>query len=304
MSALRDGRAMDHEWHRLMREAMAGERRSDRTGVGTTAVFGVHARWDLREGFPACTTKKLYFGQVRAELAAFLRPCESIDEYNALGCTIWDKNASDPRWKERQRFPGDVGRLYGVQWRRWRSVMFKGRGFMEGEPLFRELDQIALLVQGLRADPHGRRHVVTAWNPGELEQMCLPPCHVMFQCFASDERTFLPDGVEAACLDLHFHMRSLDLFLGMPFDVASYALLLHLIAKSTSRAPRYLVMTAGDAHVYTNHVGLAEVAMGREPRRSPRLILSESSPLFAFLPEDARLHDYDPHPAIPAPMNN
>lgn len=291
---------MDKEWHRLIKEALArGERRQDRTGVGTRALFGARARWDLRDGFPACTTKKLYFGQVRAELAAFLAGAESLQEFNAVGCTIWDANAGDPAWKERQRFQGDVGRIYGAQWRRWRSVMYgKGRDSFGG---YVEVDQLKAMLDGLRADPHGRRHVVTAWNPGELRVMCLPPCHVMFQCFASDlDATALrPRG----SLDLHFHMRSLDLFLGCPFDVASYALMLHLIAKTTGRTARHLLMTAGDCHVYNNHAAQCEAVLSRRPRPLPALVLEDGASPLAFLPEDARLACYDPHPAVPAPMN-
>lgn len=290
---------MDSEWHRLMRRIiMDGEKRQDRTGVGTRAIFGMRAEFDLREGFPACTTKRLGFGQVRAELAAFLIGADSLDDFNRLGCTLWDANASAPAWVSRQRFPRDVGRIYGAQWRSWRYLDER----MPSRSLHpAEMDQMQALVRGLKADPHGRRHLVTAWNPGELDRMCLPPCHIGFQCYASDEGAdeYYPRG----SLDLEFRMRSLDVFIGMPFDVASYALLLCLLAKETGRRPRRLIMTSGDTHLYNNHVGQAEVALSRVSKKAPYLNLAERSSPFAFMPEDAQLMEYESHPAIPAPMN-
>jgi thymidylate synthase len=304
----------------LLRDALQnGEPRRDRTGVGTRALFGAQCRFDLRDGFPAVTTKRLHFRQVAAELSAFIAGAETLAEFNQAGCTLWDANASAPAWKERQRFPGDVGRIYGVQWRRWRSVdpestWDRSRQYERVGML--EVDQLSRLVDGLRADPHGRRHVVTAWNPGELGHMCLPPCHVMFQCFASDETS--PTHPSIGSLDLCFHMRSLDLFLGMPFDVASYALLAHLLARETGRRARHLVMTAGDAHVYNNHRAQVQTVLEREHFPPPELVLAASEPrrvgvlqdleilsggLFGFLPDDARLDGYESHPSVPAPLN-
>lgn len=282
---------MDRQWHKMMLDVLAfGERRFDRTGAGTRALFGMQERFDMRNGFPACTTKKLHFAGIAGELAAFLIAAEDLPTFNKLGCNFWDKNASAPAWKERQRFPGDVGRIYGVQWRRWRSAMVDGNSVG-----MRELDQVKALVSSLQSDPHGRRHLVTAWNPGELEQMCLPPCHVMFQCFASDQG--------GRWLDLQFSMRSLDLFLGMPADVASYALLAHLIGREVDRRPRFLLCSVGDGHIYLNHKDQVEEIMSRTPRPLPQLELSPGARLFGFLPEDASLRDYDPHPALPAPLN-
>lgn len=291
---------MDRQWHEIMRRiASKGEPRNDRTGIGTRALFGVQARFDLRDGFPAVTTKRLAFGQVRAELAAFLRGAETLAEFNALGCTIWDANASAPEWKERQRFPGDVGRIYGVQWRRWRSYRYPNT---EGnDDNCHEVDQIKALLDGLQAQPHGRRHVVTTWNPGELDVMCLPPCHVGFQCFASDDGK--SEAHPRGSLDLEFRMRSLDVFLGMPFDVASYALLLHLLARETGRQARHLLMTSGDTHLYNNHAAQVETVLARKPFFRPALRLGNGARLMAFLPEDAGLSDYVSHPAVPAPMN-
>lgn len=304
---------MDNEWHRIMRAIRdGGERRADRTGVGTLALFGVHARFDMRDGFPACTTKRLAFGQVRAELAAFLHGAETVEEFNALGCSIWDANAASPSWAQRARFAGDAGRVYGAQWRRWRFVEAeKGKA-----PTFRrvedaeaaglryrvgEVDQLRNLIQGLRADPHGRRHVVTTWQPGELGAICLPPCHIGFQCFASDEVT--DEARPRGSLDLEFRMRSLDVFLGMPFDVASYALLLHLLAFELGRAPRWLLMTSGDTHLYLNHLPQVDRVLSRAPYPSPRLLLSVDASPLAFLPGDASLGGYECHAAVPAPMN-
>lgn len=282
---------MDTQWHDAMIDVLAiGERRHDRTGAGTRALFGMLKRFDLRNGFPACTTRRIPFAGIAGELAAFLQGAETLEQFNKMGCNFWDKNASAPSWKERQRFPGDVGRLYGPQWRRWRSVMVDGDSVG-----MRETDQLKLTVKGLQADPHGRRHLVVTWQPGELDQMCLPPCNVMFQFFASDQG--------GRWLDMQFHMRSLDLFLGMPADVASYALLLHLVGHEVGRRPRFLLMSAGDAHIYLNHKEQVEQIMSRTQRALPQLDLSPGARLFGFLPEDASLRDYDPHPALPAPLN-
>jgi thymidylate synthase len=283
-----------------------GERRRERTGVGARSLFGEHFVLDLREGFPACTTKTLFFSSVRAEVAAFIQGAETLEEFHAMGCRVWDRNAE--AWKG-ARFPGDVGRIYGVQWRRWRWCEPKPTGSTpDGFPAFHthELDQLRNLVEGIRRDPHGRRHIVTMWNPGELDAMCLPPCPVMFQCFASDDvQATEPDEtpLQAGSLDMAVHQRSCDLFLGLPFDVAGYALLLSLIAREVGRSPRALHFHIGDAHVYANHFAQAEEACSREPRDAPRLALSDGGGLFGFLPGDAALEGYAPHPAIPAPMN-
>lgn len=287
----------------MMREiAERGEPRSDRTGVGTLALFGMRAEFDLRDGFPAATTKKLYFGQVRAELAAFLAGAESLEEFHRHGCTIWDKNAAD--WKS-PRFPGDVGRGYGVQWRGWRRYEEVGGSLHYSAPL----DQMRALVDGLRKDPHGRRHIVQTWNPGELAEMCLPPCHVLSQAFASDYEKMRGEPLNGAVmvkekwLDLHFHMRSLDVFLGMPFDVASHALVLCLLAREVGRLPRMLIMTSGDTHLYRNHLLQADEARSRRPFPPPALSLTDDAGLLQFQAGDAWLSGYEHHPAIYAPMN-
>jgi thymidylate synthase len=277
-------------WRDMLKTALSiGEERKDRTGVGTLAVFGLAAMFDLREGFPAVTSKPLPFRQIRGELAAFLRGSESVDDFRALGCNYWDSNVA--AWKG-ARYPGDAGRIYGAQWLRWRSWRPNVGGTFV---IARETNQLEELVDGLRKSPHGRRHVVTAWQPGEMDLMCLPPCHIMFQCFASDD--------EGEYLDLQFYMRSVDLMLGAPCDIALYALLLHLIAKEVGRSPRRLLMVAGDAHVYLNHVDQARAVLRREPRALPALHLEEGASLFKFLPSQAGLVGYDPHDALPTPLN-
>lgn len=285
------------QWHGIMRDVLErGEPRADRTGVGTLALFGVGCEFDLREGFPAVTTKRFGFSQMAGELSAFLAGAESLDEFHAHGCTLWDGNAAEsPSWLARARFPGDVGRIYGVQWRRWRS--WKYIESSQGQSaLTSETDQLRMLIEGLRREPHGRRHLVTAWNPGELNEVCLPACHAFFQCFASDK-----DG---AWLDLQFYMRSVDLFLGLPFDIASYALLTHLIGRATGRKPRRLVMHAGDAHIYLNHMEAARLALSRQPLYLSRLELSaDCRGPNDFMPLHARLINYQFHDPIPAKLN-
>jgi thymidylate synthase len=451
------------QWHKILWQVLEhGEKREDRTGVGTLSVFGTNCKFDLREGFPAVTTKKLYFGQVAAELAAFLAGAETLEEFHKFGCTLWDANALDQRWVESgARFDGDLGPIYGSMWRKWpvptvrdqplaklrdgleatfagvangqgsadhplrktwqgmitrcydrtannyhfyggRGVFVcnewlefaafcrdavelpgwndkardfhgyqldkdsRGDGFRyspthcawislsenqaqrysaeytvenkEGEVFsftnasqfcrehnceianftdlwtgrknaktrdgfklinVRELrpnhiDQLAELIKCLREDPFSRRHLVTAWNPGSLSQMALPPCHIFFQCYVSADRQFL---------DLRFDLRSVDLFVGWPFDVASYALLAHLLARDTGLVPRWLSVTMGDAHVYLNHLEQAAEVLSREPMRPPVLRLTGDVGALSFRPDCASLAEYASHPAVRAKMN-
>jgi thymidylate synthase len=286
------------QWHALMREvAMFGEkRRRERTGVGTLARFGMRAEWDLRDGFPAVTTKRLAFAQVAAELACFLRGDQWLSEFNDGGCKLWDGNAMAPAWLAKHRTHDEdvwLGRIYGVQWRGWRSW----REIRPGLSAQKETDQITALMEGLDKDPHGRRHIVTAWNPGELEDMCLPPCPILWQCFASDE------GGER-WIDLQFYQRSVDLFLGFPFDAAQFALLLHLLGRALGRRPRRLVAALGDVHLYLNHFAQVTEALQRPPLKLPSLLLSEecSGPI-GFEAGAASLVGYDSHPAIAARLN-
>jgi thymidylate synthase len=282
---------MDKIWHGLMREAINnGETRADRTGVGTRAVFGRQVQFDLRNGFPAVTTKRLPFRAVVGELSAFLAGCDRLSDFQERGCNFWDGNAKAPSWVARVG-EGSVGRVYGVQWRGWRSAMPAG-------PVVEmvTVDQIASLIEGLRKDPHGRRHIVSAWNPGELSQMCLPPCHTWFQCFASDER--------GSWLDLQFYMRSLDLFLGAPCDIATYALMAHLLARDTGRFARRLIMTVGDMHVYNNHWEQVEEVERRAPFGLPHLRFARTgTSALDFRPGDVELVGYKSHESVPAPLN-
>ena len=278
------------QWHKLLNQVLKyGEKREDRTGVGTLSVFGAHSRFDLRDGFPAVTAKKLYFGQVAAELAAFLAGAETLEEFHKFGCMLWDANGLDPRWTEGHT-PGWLGRIYGVQWRRWRSV----KEGPAGEHLSKITDQIKDLVDRLRGDPWSRRHVVTAWNPGELGEMCLPPCHTFFQCYVSADRQFL---------DLRFDLRSVDLFVGWPFDVASYALLAHLLARDAGLIARQLCISMGDAHIYNNHLEQVEAVLAREPMELSSLALLEGVGALNFAPAAAALNDYQSYPPVRAKMN-
>lgn len=280
------------EWHRIMKKVlMHGTSRNERTGVGTFALFGEQLTFDNRDTFPAVTTKHLAFGQVCAELACFLHGSQSLEAFHKMGCHIWDGNGESDYWKPHQRFEGDLGRIYGVQWRDWCSV--DGIHF-EGK----HTDQLRNLVKGMRNEPHGRRHLVTAYNPGELDQMCLPPCHVLFQAYIVRDQLSNLERV-----DLRVDMRSVDLFLGLPFDVASYAVLQRLLAKELGLESGYLIFQLGDAHIYKNHIEQVHLALSREVREAPRMLLATRASLFDFLPEDATLVDYAPHRKIPAPLN-
>lgn len=278
--------SMDEAWHSLIETILLrGSVRQDRTGVGTVGLFGETFAVDLRDGFPAVTTKKLFIGTVWAELACFIRGEHNLVDFHARGCHIWDKDGSNERWvRDGAVLDGDLGRIYGVQWREWLSV---GR---YGEP--RLTDQLTRLVEELKANPYSRRHLVTAFNPGELDQQCLPPCHVLFQCYCS------ADGF----LDLLVFMRSVDVFLGLPFDVASYATLQHLLAGEVKRQPRRLIFHLGDAHLYTNHLNQARAVLLREPFVAPRLDLGGAT-LFNFHQSTPQLLEYCHHPAVQAPLN-
>lgn len=272
---------------RIMRDVLErGDPRQDRTGVGTVALLGTQLRHDLRSGFPAVTTKALGFAQVKAELACFLRGYDRLAQFHGMGCKIWDANAHAPYWKPRARFPGDLGRVYGVQWRRWRKA--NGLSGLETE-----VDQLREAVRLLREDPANRRICVSAWNPGELDEMCLPPCHLYFQFFVGGGRH----------LDTFVVMRSVDTFIGMPFDVASYALLAHIVAQEAGLEPRELVMNFADTHVYRNHFEQCREQLARDPMPLPRLRLDASAGIDTFLPAMAELVGYKHHPAIRGEMN-
>ena len=260
------------QYHDLLRRALDdGVRKDDRTGTGTLSLFGAQARYDLAEGFPLVTTKKIHLRSVIHELLWFLRGETNIAPLNEAGVTIWDEWADES---------GDLGPIYGRQWRAWPAP---GGG---------AIDQIAGVVDAIRTDPDSRRLVVSAWNPGELDRMALPPCHALFQFYVAEGR-----------LSCQLYQRSADLFLGVPFNIASYALLTHMIAHVCGLGVGEFVHTMGDAHLYLNHVDQAETQLERDPRRPPTLELDPAvTDLFAFEYGHVRVVGYDPHPAIPAPV--
>lgn len=235
----------------LLRKIMdTGVDRDDRTGTGTRAIFGEVLRFRMRDGFPAVTTKKLAFRSVVAELLWFLAGSSDVKELHRLGVHIWDGNAYADDWRPKARFDGDAGRNYGQQWRDWIS------------PDGRHIDQLAEVVRGIRERPWSRRHVVTAWNPGELEQTSLPACHAFFQFFVADGK-----------LSVLMYQRSADSFLGVPFNMAQYALLLHLVAQFSGHEPDALVHVLADAHVYRDHFDAVCEQLSREPFPPPTLRL-------------------------------
>ena len=257
-----------------------GSDRSERTGVGTRAVFGMQQRYDLQKGFPAVTTKKLAFKQVTAELLWFLSGSSDNNELNKLGCHIWDANANAPYWKPKARFEGDLGRVYGVQWRSWES------------PDGTVIDQIKEVIQKIKTNPTDRRLIVSAWNPGEIDAMALPPCHIMFQFFVNGDE-----------LSLQMYQRSNDLFLGVPFNIASYSLLLSMVAQVTQLKPKEFIHVMGDTHIYLNHIEQVKTQLARKPYTLPKLWLNpEITDIDKFTMDDIKLIDYKHHPTIKAPM--
>jgi thymidylate synthase len=256
----------------LMRHVLEhGHVKADRTGTGTRSVFGWQMRFDLAAGFPMLTTKKLHLRSIIHELLWFLKGDTNIGYLKDNGVRIWDE------WADEN---GDLGPVYGYQWRHWPA--------RDGG----EIDQIAHLVEGLKNNPDSRRHLVTAWNPADVDRMALPPCHALFQFYVADGR-----------LSCQLYQRSADIFLGVPFNIASYALLTLMLAQVVGLEPGDFVHTLGDAHLYSNHLEQAQLQLSREPRQLPALGLnSDVTDLFAFRFEDFTLEGYDPHPHIAAPV--
>ncbi|MBI2676637.1 MAG: thymidylate synthase [Candidatus Yanofskybacteria bacterium] len=261
-----------------------GVDKPNRTGVNTRALFLKPMRFDLRNGFPAITTKKLAFKSVKAELLWFLEGSSDDNRLRELvgnDRTIWTLNAQSEYWKPKARFNGDLGRIYGVQWRSWRA------------PDGREIDQFGQVIERIKNDPYNRRLVVTAWNPGELDNMALPPCHMFYQFFVSPQQE----------LSLAMYQRSCDMFLGVPFNIASYALLLHMVAQVTSLEPHELIIVLADTHIYHNHLDQVREQLSREPLPLPRLWLnSEVKDINKFTMNDIELVGYEYHPSIKAEM--
>ena len=261
-----------------------GSVREDRTGIGTIGVFGMQSRYDLSKGFPAVTTKKLAFKACLSELLWFLegsnderRLCEILyGNRNSDKKTIWTDNAMSKYWLPKTQFIGDLGRVYGVQWRDFGGV-----------------DQVVGLIDGIKKDPYGRRHIITAWNPGQLDSMALPPCH----CFAQFYVT--ADGR----LSCQMYQRSADYFLGVPFNIASYSILTHMIAQVCDLKVGEFVHVLGDAHIYLNHVEQVKEQLTRDPLPAPTLWINpEVKDILKFTMEDFRLDDYNSYASIKAPM--
>lgn len=275
-----------------------GVERTDRTGTGTISVFGMQQRYDLSQGFPAVTTKKLAWRAVVSELLWFIEGSGDERRLRELlhgsrdseKGTIWTANAEADYWQESgwPQFNGDLGRVYGVQWRDWQSPI----GGEEDGYAIRHTDQLKKLIEGIKKDPYGRRHILTAWNPGELDKMALPPCH----CFA---QFYVANGK----LSCQMYQRSCDMFLGVPFNIASYSLFTHMIAQVCGFDVGEFVHVLGDAHIYSNHVEQVKEQLEREPLPLPQLWLNPSvTKITDFTMADIRLDNYQSLEAIKAPM--
>ncbi|MFM7194384.1 MAG: thymidylate synthase [Bacteroidota bacterium] len=256
----------------LMADILAtGALKTDRTGTGTLSVFGRQLRFDLSEGFPLVTTKKLHLRSIIHELLWFLSGDTNIRYLNEHGVTIWDE------WADAN---GDLGPVYGHQWRSWPA------------PDGRHIDQITQVLEQIRSKPDSRRHIVSAWNPAEVDKMALPPCHALFQFYVADGR-----------LSCQLYQRSADYFLGVPFNIASYALLTHMVAEQCDLEPGEFVWTGGDVHLYTNHLEQAREQLSREPYPLPQLVIvRKPDSIFSYRFDDFRIDGYQSHPAIKAPI--
>ena len=272
-----------HQYNDLLKKVMdEGADRETRNGK-TRALFGLQMRFNMADGFPAVTTKKLAFKAVKSELLWFIEGSNDdnrLKELNSSERTIWTDNAEAPYWAPKAKFPGDLGRVYGVQWRKWQG------------PNGKVVDQIAEVIEKIKTDPTNRRLIVSAWNPGELDQMALPPCHMFFQFFVADGK-----------LSLLMHQRSCDMFLGVPFNIASYSLLLAMVAQVTNLVPHEFVHSLGDAHIYHDHLDAVKEQLSREPLALPTLKLNPVvKNINDFKMEDIELENYQSHPPIKAKM--
>ena len=249
-----------------------GVDRKGRNGI-TRSLFGMQMRYNMEDGFPAITTKKLAFRSVKAELLGFLRGYDNIDQFQKLGTNIWNANAN--KWNR----DGSLGRIYGVQWRKWQTE--------NGT-----IDQLAKVIEQLQINPYSRKHIVTAWNPAELDKMALEPCHILYQFFVADGK-----------LSMQMYQRSCDMFLGVPFNIASYSLLLHIIAQITGFTPFEFIHSLGDAHIYHAHFEAIKIQLGRIPYSLPRLELDlKINSIDAFKMQHIQLANYKHYATIYAPM--
>ena len=287
-----------------------GEERSDRTQIGTISTFGLQSRYDLSKSFPAVTTKKLAWRACVGELLWMIegsgneRRLAEITHGTSDGTvTIWTPNALAPYWKPHAQSEGDLGRVYGVQWRHWRTAQHVKSGSfkndsgsyfsVQGGIQEVETDQLRNLIEGIKRDPHGRRHILSAWNPGELDQMALPPCHMFAQFYVSK------DGK----LSCQMYQRSMDTYLGGPFNIASYSLLTHMIAQVCGLGVGEFIHVIGDAHIYLNHIEQVKEQLSRGPLPAPQLWLNpDISDITKFTMDDIKLLNYQSHPSLPAPM--
>ena len=287
-----------------------GTAKTDRTGTGTISHFGMQQRYDLSQGFPAVTTKKLAWRSVVSELLWFIEGSGDETRLRELlhgskqsdKNTIWTANATAPYWQQKAKFKGDLGRVYGVQWRHWQTPVFHQQETFrdefgnyynrQGSFHVKEVDQLRQLIGGIKTDPHGRRHILTAWNPGELDVMALPPCHMMAQFYVANGR-----------LSCQMYQRSCDMFLGVPFNIASYSLLTAMIAQVCGLGVGEFVHVLGDAHIYLNHVEQVNEQLSREPLPAPQLWLNPNiTDITKFTMDDIKLVDYQSHPALKAQM--
>lgn len=278
---------MEQQYLNLLNDIMLrGIDTDDRTGVGSRSIFGVQMRQDLSTGFPALTTKRLAWSAVVGELLWFIEGSSDIRRLSELTHgvpdrnTIWHANALAPSWLPRAKFHGDAGRIYGVQWRRWQNS--------QGA----EIDQLAQLIDGIKQNPASRRHVLTAWQPAELDQMCLPPCHILSQFWVRQGR-----------LSCQLYQRSQDVFLGGPFNIASYSLFTHMIAQVCDLEVGEFIHVVGDAHIYSNHMNQVKEQLTRTPLPSPTLWLNpDIKNITDFTRDDIKLLNYQSYPPIIAPM--
>ena len=244
-----------------------GAAKSDRTGTGTISTFGYQMRFDLSKGFPLVTTKKVHLKSIIYELLWFLQGDTNVKFLQDHNVRIWNE------WADEQ---GDLGHIYGYQWRSWPKI--------NGE----SVDQISEVIRSIKHNPNSRRHIVSAWNPGELDDMALPPCHILFQFYVNDGK-----------LSCQLYQRSADLFLGVPFNIASYALLTMMVAQGTGLKPGEFIHTLGDAHIYNNHLEQVKTQLLREPRELPQMVINpEKTDIFSFVYEDFELRNYNPHPRL------